>query len=82
MKFPLFVNHMENNNNAFHKPNNQPDYLLLGAMWYARTIAMTLRKLSALTEMHFLENRDNTVYRMGLMRINYAAHVRTPVGIQ
>lgn len=82
MKFPLFVNHMGYNNDAFHKPNNQPDHLLLGAMQYARTIAMTLRKLFALAEMHFLENQDNTVYRMGLMRINYATHVRTPVDIQ
>lgn len=47
-----------------------------------KTITMTLRKLPALTEMHFLENQDNTVYRMGLMRINCAAHVKTPVGIQ
>lgn len=70
------------NNDTFHKLNNQPDYVLLGAMWYAKTITMTLRKLPALTEMHFLENQDNTVYRMGLMRINYAAHVKTPAGIQ
>jgi hypothetical protein len=30
---------------------------------------MTLRKLLALTEMHFLRNEDNSVYCLELMRI-------------
>lgn len=69
IKLPVFVKYIRYKNYAFHKVNNPLDHLLLEAMWRARTVAMTLRKLLALTETYFLRTEDNSVYWPGLMRI-------------